>query len=87
MKILKKFLKGGVNILTVIINIAIGIIIGYVISRSVLHLKTIGKLRLANSDPDEEPYLFLELSKDISMICKKKYVVLRINSNDFIPRK
>ena len=45
----------------------------------------VGSLRVDQSDPDSGPYLFLELSHEgVDAIYKKKYVVLKVNIQDYI---
>jgi hypothetical protein len=46
-----------------------------------------GSLRIDTSDPEDSPYMFLELLKDLNSITQKKYVILKVNTNNFIPRK
>ena len=48
----------------------------------------IGVLREDHSDPEEAPYLFLELQKDgFEKIRSQKYVVLEVLRENYIPRK
>lgn len=49
--------------------------------------KPIGNLRVDRSDPTEPPYLFLELETDISTICAKKSVSLKVKREDFLPHE
>lgn len=49
--------------------------------------KPIGYLRIDQSDPTEPPYLFLELEADISTICKKNTIFLKVKRKDFLPHK
>lgn len=37
--------------------------------------------------PEDEPYLFLELTRNVSTILRKKFVVLKVRAEDFIPHK
>jgi hypothetical protein len=46
-----------------------------------------GYLRIDTSDPDDNPYLFLELTKDVSTIYKKKYVTFEVNTQNYISQK
>ena len=41
----------------------------------------VGTLLVNTSDPDDAPYLFLELSKDVSDVTNKRYVVLKVNAS------
>ena len=71
-----------------ILCMIIGIIIGIIFGRQVLRKDVVGSLRVDQSDPDGEPYLFLELShKGADTIYKKKYVVLKVNIKNYIPHK
>lgn len=56
-----------------------GILIGLLVSKFVFKDKPIGSLRVDKSDPDSEPYLFLELDAGgMSDIYKKQSVRLRV---------
>lgn len=47
-----------------------------------------GTLRLDHSDPEEPPYLFLELEgHTIDDIIKQEYITLAVKREDFLPRK
>lgn len=46
----------------------------------------VGSLHIERSDPDG-PYVFLELTKDITLFQKRKYIILRIDDKNYIPRK
>lgn len=70
-----------------IIMFATGVLIGCIITVIVSRIKAIGSLRVDNSDPDDNPYLFLELSKDMDAIYSKKYVTLKVNIKNFIPHE
>ena len=49
-----------------------------------LAARSIGTLRVDQSDPTEPPYLFLELDKPVENIVKEKYVIFRVNKKNFI---
>lgn len=46
-----------------------------------------GNLRIDMSDPDDKPYLFLELKGDIRKLCHKKQIILRIKKENYIPHE
>ena len=81
----KKLFKGGLvmDVLIFVVGVLIGCIFMAIISR----VKSVGSLRVDTSDPDDSPYLFLELSKDVDEIYKKKYVTLTVNTKNFIPHE
>lgn len=64
----------------------IGGICGLFINRLSLKKHSIGTLRVDNSDSDG-PYLFLELSANISSFNKKKQVTLNVLDESYIPQK
>lgn len=64
-----------------------GIIIGVIMSSLFVRTHLSGNLRVDHSIPEDDSYLFLELSKSVSTILKKKFVILKIRVEDFIPHK
>ncbi len=68
--------------------LALGIVIGSIASSITfkIHKKksVVGNLRMDQSDPNEAPYLFLELETDMQQICSKKDVVLRVKFKNYI---
>lgn len=68
------------------ILLAVGIVIGAVLSFIFRKRKAVGSLRIDKSDSDG-PYLFLELKKGIGDITTKKTVLLEVKREDFIPQK
>lgn len=61
--------------------IGIGIFIGVVLTLLLFRKNMVGTLLVNTSDPDDAPYLFLELSKDVSDVTNKRYVVLKVNAS------
>lgn len=70
-----------------IILILAGIVIGIGLAMIIFKAYFIGTLRIDKSDPNEEPYVFLELNKGIGDISSKKHVVLKVSTKNYIPRK
>lgn len=70
-----------------ILVFCVGIVAGCIISKIISRMKIVGSLRVDTSDPEDGPYLFLELSQNMDVVAKKKYVVLKVNLNSFIPQK
>lgn len=64
-----------------------GVFLGISITTVMFRVFLVGALRIDNSEPEEGPYLFLELSKGIGDISSKKYVLLKVNLKNFIPHK
>ena len=65
----------------------IGILVGIVCTTVITRSKSVGSLRVDMSDPDDGPYLFLELSKDIEELYRKKYVTFKVSLKNFIPHE
>lgn len=71
----------------IVIAVIVGIIIGAIITCLVFGAFGVGSLRVDQSIPEDGPYLFLELTKNVSTILKKKFVILKVRAEDFIPHK
>ena len=62
----------------------VGVIFGGILVRTLSHPKTVGTLRIDNSDPSCEPYLFLELTKaNVYDIYHHKYVQFEVNNQNY----
>jgi hypothetical protein len=72
-----------------IIIFVLGFILGVILTTTYILSKyfNVGSLRIDTSDPQEDPYVFLELAKEIKYIQRKKYVLLKINTKNYITRK
>ena len=62
----------------------LGFMAGIVSFLVYLIVRSVGTLRVDQSDPTEQPYLFLELDKQVESVINKKYVVFRVNKKNFI---
>ena len=61
-----------------------GLIIGGIIATITIQSRSIGAIRVDRSDPDDVPYLFLELKRDVPNFCNKKYVTCKVKVENFI---
>ena len=65
----------------------IGVLFGFIFAVLLQKRKKIGALRMDQSDPNEAPYLFLELDPDgMRKINRFKTVALRVRLEKYIPR-
>lgn len=64
-----------------------GVCIGVSITTIIFRTFLVGALRIDTSDPNDNPYIFLELSKGMDTVTSKKYVILKVNLKSFNPRK
>lgn len=73
----------------IVASLLIGILIGIGCSWLYLTRKSIGNLRIDESDPYDGPYLFLEITKDegVNYIKKQKFVSLKVVCKNFISQK
>lgn len=62
----------------------LGFMVGIVSFLVYLIVKSVGTLRVDQSDPTEQPYLFLELDKPVETVTNKKYVLFRVIKKNFI---
>lgn len=65
----------------------IGVLIGFGIGKAKFRQYPIGDLRVDQSDPDSPPHLFLELDTNVPTVMAKKFVMLRVKVEDFIPHE
>lgn len=65
----------------------IGIATGLLLTKIILHIKTSGALRIDNSDPQDGPYLFLELEKGIYDIRRQNYILLEVKLKNYNSHK
>lgn len=70
-----------------LIILLIGVIIGLIVGRVISTGKTMGRLRIDNSEPDEPTRLFLEL-KGVTpdMIAKYKFVMFEVINESYLSR-
>ena len=70
-----------------LIILLIGVAIGLIVGRAILARKTMGRLRIDHSEPDEPTRLFLEL-KGVTpdMIAKYKFVMFEVINESYLSR-
>lgn len=66
----------------------IGILIGWILADHILS-RSVGTIKVDHSDPEDGPYLFLEINDQISMIrlLHSKRVTLNVEMKDYISQK
>lgn len=62
-------------------------IIGFILGILRKKDKAVGTLRIDTSDPEDGPYLFLELSTDPRALMSRKTVILDVNTESYISQK
>lgn len=67
-----------------VLLVLLGFIVGIVSFLVYLIVRSVGTLRVDQSDPTEQPYLFLELDKPVETVTNKKYVLFRVSKKNFI---
>ena len=67
-----------------VLLVLLGFVGGMAFFLMYLAARSIGTLRVDQSDPTEPPYLFLELDKPVENVVKEKYVLFRVSKKNFI---
>ena len=75
------------NVVVVVISIVLSLFVGAIIDVLIFRTLIVGNLRVDTSDPNDSPYLFLELGKPLSCVISKEYVVLKVNTKNFLSQK
>ena len=83
MKLKGENMENFIYLIVLLIGVIIGLIVGRVISAG----KTMGRLRIDHSEPDEPTRLFLEL-KGVTpdMIAKYKFVMFEVINESYLSR-
>ena len=68
----------------VVLLFLLGFMVGIVSFLVYLIVRSVGTLRVDQSGPTEQPYLFLELDKPVETVTNKKYVLFRVIKKNFI---
>lgn len=63
------------------------VLVGIVIGRIVTLNGTDGFLIIDRSDPDDGPYLFVQLHKDVSKLSGRRCVIFRVSNKDITSLK
>ena len=72
------------NLDKLIIAFLVGVLIGTIIYAIAVKTASIGTLRIDQSDPDDSPYLFLEIKQGVNVISSKKYVIMKVERKNYI---
>lgn len=67
-----------------LIGLILGIALNSICFYIYLRRQRAGKLRIDRSDPNENPYLFLESTISVSDISRKKCVIFQVSNENFI---
>ena len=70
--------------MTEVLLVLFGFVGGIAFFLICLTARSIGTLRVDQSDPTEQPYLFLELDKPVESVINEKYVLFRVIKKNFI---
>ena len=70
-----------------VLLVLLGFMVGIVSFLVYLIVRSVGTLRVDQSDPTEPPYLFLELDKPVENIVKEKYVLFKVINKNFISQE
>lgn len=74
-------------------EILIAVIISSIISSLITiwlrkdYKKVVGTLRIDSSDPEDEPYIFLELNKGVGDVSRRSVVTLKVSTKSYLSQK
>ncbi len=57
----------------------LGMLVGFILTVIATRVKAVGHLHINKSDPEDGPYVFLELTSDLNCLAKKDYVILKVD--------
>lgn len=66
------------------LGVLAGILIAGFSAWTTLRRFRVGTLRIDRSDPSDQPYMFLELARNVGDITGKKYVILNVSTKNYI---
>lgn len=64
-----------------------GILVGFIFACAWSTRNHVGTLRIDRSDPDDQAYMFLELTEHPEVVSRKKYVMLKVSNENYISQK
>lgn len=71
-----------------IVGIIVGCVVSVIFQKKNDRYRHAGSLRMDHSDPEDAPYLFLELEPNgMDIIRRNKTVLLDVNLENYLPRK
>lgn len=74
-------------------EILIAVIISSIVSSLITiwlrkdYKKVVGTLRIDSSDPEDEPYIFLELNKGVGDVSRRSVVTLKVSTKSYLSQK
>lgn len=74
-------------------EILIAVIISSIVSSLITiwlrkdYKKVVGTLRIDSSDPEDKPYIFLELNKGVGDISRRSVVTLKVSTKSYLSQK
>lgn len=62
----------------------LGVLFGSIAMALRIYSDVSGNLRIDQSDPDDRPYMFLELHRSYDKLISKKHVLLKVRKENYI---
>lgn len=76
-----------IGLIMLSVGIVLGMSIFFAINRARSKKNSIGTLRIDNSDPDDGPYLFLELKTPVDKVKKMSRVSMNVEVSNYLSQK
>lgn len=70
-----------------VFGVVFGLICGMIFFKIRLKKMSSGNLRIDDSDKNEDPYLFLELTTELKNVCNRDYIVFNIKKENYFCEK
>ena len=64
------------------ILLGVGCAIGAIVTMLIFRKFIVGTLLVTKIESEEQPYLFLDLDKDVGAISNKEYVIFKVNAKN-----
>lgn len=74
----------GAYLSGVLVGITVGIVIALIALAIMYCKKPIGTLCIDQSDPEDKPYMFLELETDMETLASSKNIILRVKMKNYL---
>ena len=76
-----------ITLILITIGFILGLAVGYIIAKIFYKDEPIGDLRIDESDPEDGPYLFLELKTKPKYFKHRNRVTLNVKAKNYISQK
>lgn len=73
--------------INILIGIVLGTIIGSIVTLIYKNTHVVGNLIIDRSDPDDKPYIFLQISRELAYVSQKNVISVKVKNKNFVTQK